>query len=202
MCIDEEKESLITFAGFGKKTGAVASGSTASDIGLRKTSAAAAVPAASAAGELFINNCYVMLCFIYCCYVCRNNHYNQWRDFEVFAGVWCIIVIVSTKLARTVGSLHHHDCDNYLLPFFDRRTIAVFAKLVHASISFLDAQVFVSTASWEGRLLKVSTWHLRGCRAGMSTASGLPVHGSRLLYDRLYALASGSIITLHVQRYR
>jgi len=38
----DETDSLITFAGFGKKTGSTGSGASASDAGLRNTPAAAA----------------------------------------------------------------------------------------------------------------------------------------------------------------
>ena len=56
---DDEKDSLITFAGFGKKTGAVGSGSTessSSDASCRITSAAAA--AAVPAGTLLYDASY------------------------------------------------------------------------------------------------------------------------------------------------
>ena len=62
MHTDNEKDSLITFAGFGKQTGSVASGSSASsssDAGIRKTqaTAAATVSATSSAGVFILLVC-------------------------------------------------------------------------------------------------------------------------------------------------
>jgi len=86
MCTDEEKESLITFAGFGKKTGATASGSSVSDIALRKISAAAAVPAGSAAGELFIIvMLYLLLLCLLDCRTCMEQSSYQHHSINLFA---------------------------------------------------------------------------------------------------------------------
>jgi len=56
MHTDDEKDSLITFAGFGKQTGSVSSASTSSDAGSRQSLAAAAasLPTSSPAGVLIV----------------------------------------------------------------------------------------------------------------------------------------------------